>query len=332
MSVVTARHVAEHAGVSLSTVSRALSAPELVAERTRRRVQAAARELGYEPNVAARSLATGRTSSLGLVVPDLDNPFFSSVVKGVQAKAWAGGYTVVVADSNEDPAMERELLQSLAKQVDGLILCSPRTSDDAIAEVASRVRMALLNRTIPGILSVTIDNTQVVMTAVAHLRALGHRSIAYVGGPSTSWSDARRREGLRLCAERFSDITVTDLGHFRPHYSGGVAAADLTAASGATAVVTFNDLVAIGLMGRLKERGFVLPRQLSVVGIDDLSIAPLISPSLTSVRIPRPQLGSSAVQSLLDVLAGRRPTDGVSHETLPVDLVIRQSTAEPAEK
>jgi LacI family transcriptional regulator len=334
MAAVNARQVAELVGVSLSTVSRALSTPELVAAETRAKVEAAARDLGYRPNRMASSLATGRTTSVGLVVPDLENPYFASVAKGVQSRAWGAGYTVVVADSDEDPIMEVELVQVLARQVDGLVLCGPRSSDDAVAALAEQATLVLMNRTVPGIRAVSADNVQVALTAVSHLRALGHRRIAYAGGPDHSWSDARRREGLQQCVEQFGDIEVVDLGHFRPHHSGGVAAADLALASGATAVVAFNDLMATGLMARLRERGADVPGRLSVVGIDGLSIAGLVSPGLTTVSIPHAKLGAAAVQTLLAVLRGdsdaSSPSDSLSSSIpMTVELVVRQSTAEP---
>ena len=131
-------------------------------------------------------------------------------------------------------------------EVDGLVLCGPRSS---VAALAEQTTLVLMNRTVSGIRAVSADNVQVALTAVGHLRALGHRRIAYAGGPNHSWSDARRHEGLQQCVEQFGDIEVVDLGHFRPHHSGGVAAADLALASGATAVVAFNDLMIRGDSG-----------------------------------------------------------------------------------
>ena len=142
----TIRDVALAAGVSQATVSRALSMPDLVRPATRARVEAVARELGYRPNRAARGLITGRTGNLGLIVPDLANPFFAAVVKGVQAAARAADHSVFIADTDEEPGVEADLLRALAKQVDGLILCSPRAPDDELAAVDSDTTVVLMNR------------------------------------------------------------------------------------------------------------------------------------------------------------------------------------------
>jgi LacI family transcriptional regulator len=153
----TLRDVARLAGVSPSTVSRALSMPGVVNATTRARVQAAAERLGYEPNRAARGLITGRTGNIGLVVPDLANPFFPSVVKGVQARARASDVAVFLADTDEDAAAEVGLVRALAKQVDGLILCSPRASQEDLAAVAQETNVVLVNRLVEGVPAVTFD-------------------------------------------------------------------------------------------------------------------------------------------------------------------------------
>ncbi|WP_106215655.1 LacI family DNA-binding transcriptional regulator [Kineococcus rhizosphaerae] len=330
MSTVTAQQVADLVGVSLSTVSRALSAPDLVSPATLVRVQAAVRQLGYHPNRAASTLATGRTTSIGLVVPDLENPYFASVAKGVQSRAWSTGYTVMVADSDEDPVREAEVVKKLSRQVDGVVLCSPRSTDAVVRDLASRVRLVLLNRQVDDLPSVSVDNAATVRTAVEHLRALGHRRIAYAGGPQASWVDLRRREGLQHCSEAFQDVEIIDLGHFRPHYTGGIAAADLALASNATAVLAYNDLLALGLIGQVRQRGFGVPQRLSVIGFDGLAIGALFTPTLTSVGVAHARLGSLAVSALLEDLSSG-PGGFLQHQT-PFELLVRESTAEPLER
>ncbi|HEY5178869.1 MAG TPA: LacI family DNA-binding transcriptional regulator, partial [Dermatophilaceae bacterium] len=154
---VTARDVARVAGVSISTVSRALAKPDEVAPATRARVLDTARGMGYLPNPAARGLITGRTSTIGLIVPDLENPFFAAVTKGVQSRARAAGYCVIVADSDEDPSQEEDLARNMSKRVDGIVLCSPRAPDSVIAQLALECRLVLVNRACADIPAVAIN-------------------------------------------------------------------------------------------------------------------------------------------------------------------------------
>ncbi|MEV8372399.1 LacI family DNA-binding transcriptional regulator [Kribbella sp. NPDC056861] len=323
----TLRDVARLAGVSASTVSRALSLPEVVNATTRARVRQAADQLGYEPNKAARGLITGRTGNIGLVVPDLANPFFPSVMKGVQARARSHDVAVFLADTDEDAMAEAGLVRALAKQVDGLILCSPRATDDELAAIAQDTNVVLVNRVVAGVPAVTFDNEGGMRQAISHLAALGHRRIAWVGGPATSWSSVQRELGLRTAAET-QGVELVPVGQFAPTYDGGVAAADQAVATGATAVVTFNDLVAIGLLARLHTRGIDVPGDLSVVGIDDIAMAGMSRPALTSVRLPKQRAGEIAVDLLLallddpDAALGPRTLD-----TLQGELMVRDSTA-----
>ncbi|GAA1561341.1 LacI family DNA-binding transcriptional regulator [Kribbella sancticallisti] len=322
----TIRDVARLAGVSPSTVSRALSMPGVVNATTRARVQAAADRLGYEPNRAARGLITGRTGNIGLVVPDLANPFFPSVVKGVQARARASDVAVFLADTDEDARAEAGLVRALAKQVDGMILCSPRASQEDLAAIAQETTVVLVNRLVEGIAAVTFDNEGGMRQAVAHLVALGHRKIAWVGGPQTSWSSAHRILGLTAAA-RDSGAELIEVGHFAPTYDGGMAAADQAVATGATAVVTYNDLVAIGLLARLHARGISVPDDLSVVGVDDIAMSRMSRPALTTVRLPKQRAGEIAVELLLAVLDAPDPDTIVgSRGSLPGELIVRDST------
>ncbi|UZN02713.1 LacI family DNA-binding transcriptional regulator [Cellulomonas sp. S1-8] len=318
---VTLRDVARAAGVSAATASRALSAPDLVSPARRELVRRVARELGYHPNRAARELITGRSGHLCLVVPDLENPFFSAVAKAVQARARAAGHAVVVADSEEDPLLEAELVAQLGAQADGVLLCSPRMSADDLAATRAGGRpLLLVNRESPGLPSVVVDTRDGVRQAVRHLLALGHRRIAYAGGPAGSWSGARRREGLADL-----DVDVVDLGAHTPVFAGGVAAADLVLAAGATAVLAHNDLMALGVLDRLHARGVRVPQDVSVVGFDDAPVATLVTPALTTVAVPLARLGRTAVDLLL-----APPGDEVPHAVLPVELVVRGTTAPAA--
>lgn len=326
--------VARASGVSISTVSRALSEPERVAEPTRRRIYAAVRELGYRPNRAASLLRSGRTGSLGLLVPDLENPYFASLTKGVQARAQEAGMAVLVADSDENLRRETDLVGQLAQQTDGVLVASPRILDLDVAALDGTPSI-LINAEAPGLPSVSVDYADATMQAVAHLHALGHRRIAYVGGPAGSSADARRREGLTQADERFSDVQIVDLGAFSPRVEGGEAAADLAVGSGATGIIAFNDLVAVGLLAMLARRGIAVPDQLSVVGYDDILVSRLATPTLTTMRVDIRGVGEAAVQMFVD-LTRRRPKTraGAADErrTMPTRLVVRESTAAPVQR
>ena len=325
---VTIRDVAREAGVSISTVSRALAAPDQVAESTRLHVESTAMRMGYRPNSNARSLITGRSGSIGLVVPDLENPYFGSVCKGVQARARAAGYTVFVADTDEDPAVEAEAVHSLIKQVDGVILCSARTTDDEIRRLSLETPLVLANRYLEGIPSIIFDNGGGLLVVMRHLMALGHRHIAYAGGPLKSWSNGERARAFARFGEENASIELTDLGNFPPYFSGGVQAADLAVASGATAVVAFNDIMALGVIDRLRERGLSTPDDMSVTGFDNVAVSTFSRPNLTTVDLPRVQMGRLSFDALLDSVLGGAPKAGALQQ-LTVDLVIRQSSGVP---
>lgn len=358
---VTIRDVARHADVSIATVSRALSAPDLVAERTRARVIAVARQLGYEPNRAARSLITGRTGFIGAVVPDVANPFFLGVLKGIQAAARERGHHVLLADTSEDPVAEAELLGSISRQVDGLILLSSRLPVARLREFPGPVRSprsgglppnalqpnalqsstVLFNRVLPGFPAVLLDSGDGIRQIVAHLAALGHRRCAYAGGPRESFADAERRRGLAKACHG-TDMRIVDLGSFAPQFASGARVADLALESGATAVIAYNDLVALGVIARLRDRRIDVPLEMSVTGFDDIPMASMSAPRLTTVSLPLEQAGRSAVELLLgkacgpagggtgggDGLSiGSGPDTAPRGRLLPVRLVVRSSTA-----
>ncbi|MGH3490141.1 MAG: LacI family DNA-binding transcriptional regulator [Actinopolymorphaceae bacterium] len=323
----TIRDVAEAAGVSPSTVSRALAMSGLVTPATRERVERAVARLGYQPNRAARGLITGRTSNLGLIVPDLANPFFPGVVKGVQARARAADFAVFVADTDEDVRAEVSLARSLAKDVDGLILCSTRMGEAELRSLAADSRVVLMNRRANGIPGVTVDNVGGMLRAVTHLAALGHRRIGYIAGPANSWSSRERLRGLPPAADA-ADVEVVEFGNFSPHVTSGVAAADLVLASGVTAVMAYNDVVALGLISRFSTRGVGVPERISVVGCDDIALSEMSNPSLTTVALPKEQAGRAAVDLLLRLLDDDPREESVDIE-LDTHLVVRASTGPP---
>jgi DNA-binding LacI/PurR family transcriptional regulator len=332
---VTIKDVARVAGVSVATVSRALAGGELVRAETRARVRQAAAELGYQPNPVARGLITGRTGNIGLIVPDLANPFFPSVVKGMQARAREVDLAVFVADTDEDPKVEFSLMRALSKQVDGIVVGSPRMSEDDLRAAATETPLVLLNRRVGRIPAVTVDNVDGVRQAVAHLVALGHTRIGYVEGPKASWANRERLRGMRAVTSA-SGVELVELGNFLPQFEGGVAAADQVLAAGVSAVVAYNDLVALGLLSRFAARGIDVPGRISVIGCDDIVAAAMVHPALTTISLPKEMTGRAAVDMLLQLIQNRsgdaRGTGAgggmTSRRELPAHLLVRGSTGQ----
>ncbi|GID91864.1 LacI family DNA-binding transcriptional regulator [Amorphoplanes digitatis] len=324
---VTIKDVARVAGVSPSTVCRALSTPNLVRDETCDRVRRAAADLGYSPNRAARGLITGRTANIGLIVPDLGNPFFPGVVKGIQARAREADYAVFLADTDEDPAAETQLVRTLAKQVDGLVLCSPRMSEQELRGFAAETPLVMLNRRVGRLPAITFANVDGMRQAVTHLTALGHRRIAYVAGPRTSWSNRERARGLRAAAAS-AGAALVEVGPVLPQFDGGVAAADPVLAAGVTAVIAYNDVIALGLLSRLHARGIAVPAEISVIGFDDIPMAAMVHPSLTTVGLPMESCGRAGVDLLLGLLQDPARY-GTTRRELGTHLMVRGSTGAP---
>jgi DNA-binding LacI/PurR family transcriptional regulator len=315
----TVQDVARAAGVSVSTVSRALTGGTVSAA-TRQTVIEAATRLGYQPNRAARGLITGRTGNLGLIVPDLRNPFFADVAKGVSARARAVDYGVFISDTDEDPVAELEAIRTLGRNTDGLLVCSPRAADADLLAAADPETTVLLHRRVPGMSSVVADVADGIRQAVRHLRALGHRRIAYVHGPEDSWAAQQRVTALSAFDAR-DGLEILWLGSVTPAFEGGLLAGDLVLDSPATAVLAYNDLVALGLLHRLAARGATVPERMSVVGFDDVSLAGMSHPPLTSVAVPKDRAGAVG----LDLLLGRTGAPA-GEMVLPTSLVVRASS------
>lgn len=326
---VTIHHVAQRAGVSASTVSRALTTPDLVRADTRERVLQSADEVGYRPNRAARGLSTGKTANIGLIVPDLSNPYFPAVLKGAQARALQADHAVFLADTDEDPDLEVSLIQAMAMQVDGIVLCSSRMSEKQLRSVLSSTALTFVNRKVAGVPIVLMDSADGMRQAVEHLGALGHRRAAYLSGPRTSWSNRERLRGVRAAA-RTAEVELVELGPFVPRFEAGLQAADLVLAANVTAVLAYNDLIALGVLSRLADRGVAVPEELSVIGVDDIAFAAMCTPPLTTVSLPAELTGRTAVELLLDWLdsisLGRT---GRTQRTLGTQLIVRSSTAPP---
>lgn len=329
----TIRDVARACGVHISTVSRTFSAPHLVNPETRGRVLVAAEELGYRPNRAARALITGRTGNLGLIVADISNPYFPPMIKSAQARARQHDYGIFVADTDEDPQVEQELVETMAKQVDGVVLCSPRMANSAIQRLALDVSLVVINRVVSGVPSVVMDVARGARAAIDHLVGLGHQKLAYVAGPGGSWTNREIRRSA-LAAARAANVDLQVLGPTPPNQSGGLAAAATVASSGATAVLAYNEVIAVGVLAGLEELGVRVPDDVSVVGVDDTALSTLVRPALTTVATPTAAAGRAAVDLLmhLDDPSGRRgepQRQPDAHLILQTTLTVRQSTRRP---
>ncbi len=320
--------VAREAGVAASTVSRALRNPRRVNTATREHVLRVAERLGYRPSPLATALQSGRTATVAMLVPDITNPHFFGTIRGAERRASAAGITFILSDTEESADNERTKIEHLARSVDGFILAASRMSDESILELAEEHNLALVNREVRGLPSAVVDTRVGSRQIVEHLASLGHRSLVYLSGPHQSWLAGERWEALRQGAERHG-IRAVRLGPFPPRLVGGGAAADAVLVTGATAVVAHNDLLAIGVLRRLAERGVGVPERISVVGYDDIFGADFCVPSLTTLAGPQDKAGRSAVELLLENRSrSTARTTPDRRVMLPSHLVIRASTGQ----
>ncbi|MBC6495703.1 MULTISPECIES: LacI family DNA-binding transcriptional regulator [Microbacterium] len=319
--------IAELAGVNPSTVSRALSKPGRISKKTEERIRLAADRLDFQFNPMARALPTGRSHTIGLMVADITNPVIFGIVRGAEHTAAAAGYTLVIAESQESGEAEAEAVSRLLPSVDGLILATTRLADERILRLAERKPVILINRQVDGVVGVLPEVEQGVADLVAHLADLGHRSIAYLSGPETSWISRRRWEAMLDAAERLG-LAVVEIGPHMPTIDGGREALRRVQASRATAVIAFNDLMAIGLIQAASAAGILVPDGLSIAGFDDIFGSELIVPALTTVRAQLQLAGERAVGKVLEALGDA--TEPVSDDPLATTLVVRGSTGRAA--
>ncbi|MEV0617663.1 LacI family DNA-binding transcriptional regulator [Nonomuraea sp. NPDC050404] len=317
----TISRVAEAAGVSRATVSRVMNGSTSVNPELAARVRAAALELDYEPSAAARRLALGLTGTVALVVPDLSNPLFQSVLRGLSRAAGQAGRQLLVAESDEDPEEEVILALEARRNADGLVLASPRATDERLRALGDRLApLVLVYREVPGLdaPSLSIDNAAGIAQVVTHLTGLGHRHLAYLAGPPGSAGNAERLAALRAIPDL--DLTVLPGGSMFEH---GHAAAGAVVECGAGAVVGFNDMVASGVLTGLRELGVPVPGRVSVTGFDDIPFARYTTPPLTTVSIPQGELGRRAWERLWSLMNGE---DGGYNVRYQPRLLVRGST------
>lgn len=326
--------VAKRAAVSTATVSRVLSRPDVVSPETRRRVMDAVNLLGYAPNSAAKHLRTLRSGQLLVMVPDISNPFFSLILRGIEEAARKEGYAVLLGDTQHDEEREeRYALMLKRKEADGLIFLGHRLPRTAAGLVRSSlpgcapiVNGCEFSPTL-GIPSVHIDNATAASEAMNHLYELGHRRIGVVTGPLVSPLSRDRLEGAtrRAQIQGAQDDVFVAQGDFTIE-SGSLAGDQLLdQPEPPTAIFCFNDEMAIGVLGSARRRNLRVPEDLSLVGFDDVRYAAHTNPPLTTIAQPMQEIGERTVRLLLDILNGRT-VEPVS-VTLPHKLVVRSSTA-----
>jgi LacI family transcriptional regulator len=332
---VTLRDVAVRAGVHPATASRALN-PEtriLVSEDTAQRVLDAAEALGYSPNPVARSLRTRRSHTVGVLIPDLNNPLFPPIVRGLEDRLAANGYVALIGNTDSDDQRERMVFDQMrARHVDGLVLATARLRHPLLAE-ASRADLpvVLINRLAQdySFPSVSVDNERGVRMAVGHLAALGHRRIAHIAGPQEMSTGLSRYRGFVTAMESSGLPVDGDLVVFAKSFTveEGVRCSRLLLdrGGGCTAIAAGNDMLAVGCYAALDEAGLSCPEDISVVGFNDMPFIDRLRPPLTTIRFPHYQVGTEAAQLLLERIAEHSGPVKILY--LAPELVIRGSTA-----
>lgn len=316
---VTIYDIAKHVGVSPSTASRALHKPGRVSKATEERIKRAAAELGYRANPAARALPTGRTGTIALLVADITNPVSFEIIRGAEREAEKRGYVLVTSEFREDHVKEASRAETLAPSVDAFVLASSRLDDEAIAKIAALNPVVTINRESPSAFSILADHAPALRTLVHTLASEGHEKICYLAGPETSWTDARRWSIIELAA-REAGITAVKRGPNRPTRTAGADALETVRETGASAVLAYNDIMAIGLLTSAREAGLSIPKDLSLAGIDDIFGSDFTAPPLTTIAAPLEDMGAAAVRHVHAALSGERE-GGV--DIYPTQLLMR---------
>jgi DNA-binding LacI/PurR family transcriptional regulator len=337
---ISIKDIARAAGVSHSTVSRSLSDSRLVNPETKARIQKLAQQAGYSPNAGARSLVMGRTRTIGVVVTTIADPFVAEVVQGIESASYQHDYTVILATSGADPEREIAAVKMLrSKRVDGIIITSSRIGalyQDDLEQVG--VPVVLINdHSSQGrqyTFSISVDNRHGGRLATQHLISRGHRRIAHIAGPDGHSSSDDRLAGFRRA---LAEAGLPDVPALVQPGDGlaasGQRALDvlLSLTEPPTAVFCYNDMTAIGLLLSAREGGLVLPRDLSVVGFDDIPFAAYVHPALTTIAQPKFDMGQRALAMVLALVkAGEAARSTVADVIVQGNLVVRQSTAAPA--
>lgn len=330
---ITIKDIAKVAGVSHTTVSRALKNHPSISAETTARIQHLAREMGYTPNIVAQSLLNRRTNTIGMVVTTIADPFMTMVVDGAESVARQAGYSLFLGASHNNPRDELDVVKTFhQRRVDAIIVTSSRVGSLYATELEKiEIPIVLINDQQDGkyLYSVAVDDIHGAQTAVEHLISLGHRRIAYLGNTVRPEANRRRREGYLAALKKAGISPETNLifdGVTGDDVALGAQILDDLRAQSATAVFCCTDMLAVGMLLSCRERGIAVPEQLSIAGFDDIDIAHFVSPQLTTIHQPRRRLGQLAMQMVLDLLNGK----SANNQILPCELVVRESTATPS--
>jgi DNA-binding LacI/PurR family transcriptional regulator len=328
------KDVAHEAGVSTATVSHVINGTKYVTDDTRKRVLDAIERCEYYPNAHARSLASGRSNMLGLLISDISNPFFPEVVKSIEAAAFEHGYNVILLNTNYDPERAAEYVRRLSElKMAGVALLTSELDSELFHEITRRQISVVFDSTdLAGerMSNICVDYAAGIEEAVRHLVSLGHRRIAHIAGASRIPSGVVRRDAfLDFVARYLPDEPPPAVyeGDFRLDGGRRAASEMLAAPELPTAVVAANDMMALGAMREFRKAGLSIPGDISVVGFDDIAFAALSEPPLTTVCSPRVEIGRRVVEALVSMI--ERPDHGGVELRIPTHLITRDSTAPP---
>jgi LacI family transcriptional regulator len=337
---VTIRDVARVAKVHPGTVSRALNEQTraLVNPQTAARVLRAADKLGYRPNRIARGLKTSRSHTIGVLIPDITNPLFPPILRGIEDRLDEAGYTSLIVNTDNDPERERIYLEAMrGRQVDGFISATARLDRELLVDLAAAgTPLVLVNRSLEdgSVPAVTVDDRRGIGLAVEHVVGLGHQQIGHVSGPQNLSTGHRRHQGfldaMRAAGLKAPKKHVRFTSYFTEDEGAQACGELLDAAPELTAIVAANDLVAIGCYDALEERGLRCPQDISIAGFNDMPFVEKLRPALTTVRVPQREIGKVAADLLLEQLGERqeKPTEILLEPT----LIVRDSTAPPRQR
>ncbi len=334
---VTIRDVARLARVHPGTVSRALNAETraLVNQETAERVLRAAEELDYRPNPIARGLKTNRSYTIGVLIPDITNPLFPPILRGIEDRLDDAGYTALIVNTDNDAERERSHLEAMrTRQVDGFISATARLDRELLADIAARgTPLVLVNRSLEdgSVPAVAVDDRQGIRLAVEHVAGLGHERIGHLAGPQNTSTGHRRHlgfvEAIRAAGKGVPKTGISFSDWFTEQEGARLCAELLDNGRDLTAIVAANDLLAIGCYDTLEARGLRCPEDISIVGFNDMPLVDHLRPPLTTVRVPQREIGTVAADLLLGRLA--EGSDVAREILLEPTLIVRGSTAAP---
>ncbi|MCA9948786.1 MAG: LacI family DNA-binding transcriptional regulator [Anaerolineales bacterium] len=331
MKRITIEDVAQAADVSRQTVSRAINDKGEISQETKDRVMQAVRELGYRPNRLAQSMVTQRTYTVGLTIPDILNPFFPEVARGVQDVARDHDYNVFLCNTDDNPEVEIDVLRSLAAQrVDGIIALGSCIADETLTDFADTYRpIVITNRFTnhPHINPLIVDNIRGATLAAEHFVQQQHTAVGMLASDNVSFSFLRRVQGFRDALALHGlpyDDSIMEGG--KPTISGGYGAMRrlLTRQPYITGIFAYNDLMALGALRACHDMGINVPEDISIIGFDDIHLTSIVTPSLTSIHVDKYAIGANAMTRLLAMLD--QPDTIFPQQEMPVELVLREST------